>query len=280
MQTVKNYLLEFKQGTKKMFKEFFNKETNKKQRANMWTFSRILIAPIVPILTIISIISSSTAFLTVALGITTFGAITDFFDGRSARKHNSTSEFGKTLDQVADKLFSTSIGISLSLLNPLFLLNILGEALITSINIVYKFKNNNIHTYSSKLGKFKQWPLSLTFIVGIISQIIPNLSLLTNILIYTTFATQLFASTDYLIKYEKENKQIKVFQKQQIIENIIEQKTPDNSNNKTETLNNQKRIEELTKIRNLLLYEINKNKSSPESNPEINLKRARKNHQY
>lgn len=280
MQTVKNYLLEFKQGTKKMFKEFFNKETNKKQRANMWTFSRILIAPIVPILTIISIISSSTAFLTVALGITTFGAITDFFDGRSARKHNSTSEFGKTLDQVADKLFSTSIGISLSLLNPLFLLNILGEALITSINIVYKFKNNNIHTYSSKLGKFKQWPLSLTFIVGIISQIIPNLSLLTNILIYTTFATQLFASTDYLIKYEKENKQIKVFQKQQIIENNIEQKTPDNSNNKTETLNNQKRIEELTKIRNLLLYEINKNKSSPESNPEINLKRARKNHQY
>lgn len=280
MQTVKNYLLEFKQGTKKMFKEFFNKETNKKQRANMWTFSRILIAPIVPILTIISIISSSTAFLTVALGITTFGAITDFFDGRSARKHNSTSEFGKTLDQVADKLFSTSIGISLSLLNPLFLLNILGEALITSINIVYKFKNNNIHTYSSKLGKFKQWPLSLTFIVGIISQIIPNLSLLTNILIYTTFATQLFASTDYLIKYEKENKQIKVFQKQQITENIIEQKTPDNSNNKTETLNNQKRIEELTKIRNLLLYEINKNKSSPESNPEINLKRTRKNHQY
>ena len=38
---LKKHFKELESGTKIMFKEFFNKETNKKQRANMWTFSRL-----------------------------------------------------------------------------------------------------------------------------------------------------------------------------------------------------------------------------------------------
>ena len=53
-----NLAKEFKNGTKTMFKEFFKKETNKKQRANMWTFARFVI-PVITLIT--SIIAISTA---------------------------------------------------------------------------------------------------------------------------------------------------------------------------------------------------------------------------
>ena len=48
-ETISEFLKNFKSGTKLMFKEFFNKETNKKQRANMWTFSRLIISFLIPI---------------------------------------------------------------------------------------------------------------------------------------------------------------------------------------------------------------------------------------
>ena len=46
-------LKELNDGIKVMFKEFFNKETNKKQRANMWTFSRLVLAFFIPIMALI-----------------------------------------------------------------------------------------------------------------------------------------------------------------------------------------------------------------------------------
>lgn len=278
MQNIKKDWHDFKLNIKKMFKEFFNKETNKKQRANMWTFSRIIIALIVPILTTLSILTNIPALLITALGLTSFGAITDFFDGRSARKHNSTSEFGKTLDQVADKLFNTSIGISLSLLNPLFLLNILGEVLIASTNISYKLKYNNIDSSSSMIGKIKQWPLSLSFILGILSQIIPELSLITSIVIYSTLGIQLATSIDYAIKHEKEIKQINASQKQQSIENNTENKTLDKTYEKTVEIENDysKKIDQLIGLKEQVLYENNRHKVH---NPEQVLRKIRKNHQ-
>ena len=125
---VKKYLKEFKIGTKKMFKEFFNKETNKKQRANMWTFSRLIIPVITTILCVISLfVTNAVPLLIAAATLTGFGALTDYFDGKSARKHNSTSEYGKRLDQISDKVFSGMLGISLSILNPLFLITLLEE---------------------------------------------------------------------------------------------------------------------------------------------------------
>ena len=128
---IKKYLKEFKNGTKTMFKEFFKKETNKKQRANMWTFTRLIIPFITTIICIISLFVTNTIPLLIsAAALTGFGAITDYFDGRSARKYNSTSEYGKRLDQISDKVFSGMLGINLSILNPMFLITLLGEAII------------------------------------------------------------------------------------------------------------------------------------------------------
>ena len=46
-------------------------------------------------------------------GLYVVGALTDFFDGWLARTYNLTSEFGKFLDPIADKIFVASIMIML-----------------------------------------------------------------------------------------------------------------------------------------------------------------------
>ena len=144
-EEIKKYWEEFKSGTKTMFKEFFNKDTNKKQRANMWTFARFII-PIITLITSIIAISTASIPLFIATGIIAgMGAVTDYFDGKSARKHGSTSEYGKILDQASDKFFAGIIGINLLFLNPNYIYVLLGEALIAAINIGYKLKNKDCY---------------------------------------------------------------------------------------------------------------------------------------
>ena len=83
-------------------------------------------------------------------------SITDYFDGRSARKYNSTSEYGKRLDQISDKVFSGMLGINLSILNPMFLITLLGEAIISLVNITYKVKYPDIDISSTQIGRIKE----------------------------------------------------------------------------------------------------------------------------
>ena len=176
-----------------MFKEFFNKDTNKRQRANMWTFSRLVLSFGIPIVAIFGKLITATI-------LTSLAAFTDFMDGKSARKHKSVSSFGIKLDILADKVFSFMMGISLSLVNPLFLFNILGEAIISFINIYYKSKYNLLHPCSSFIGKIKQWPLFATFTLGYLTIFLPWLTNINNILIFISFILQLNVAKDYLIK--------------------------------------------------------------------------------
>ena len=200
---IKNYWLELKNGTKTMFKEFFDKETNKKQRANMWTFSRLVTSFLIPICSLISILTSNISLFITSIGITTFGGLTDFFDGRSARKHNSYSEFGKFLDQISDKLFSIMIGINLSLFNPLFLITLGGEFAIASLNALYKSKYPNLDIKSTQIGRIKQWPLFSSLVLGFLSTLVPVISPITNMFILITFAFQLLTTSSYIKENEK-----------------------------------------------------------------------------
>lgn len=198
-EEIKKYWSEFKSGTKLMFKEFFNKETNKKQRANMWTFSRLGTSFLIPICSLISIITANFSLFIASIGITGFAAATDFFDGRSARKHKSFSEYGKLLDQVSDKVFSIMVGINLALFNPLFLVTLLGESTIAGINISYKLKHNNINIKSTQIGRIKQWPLSISLILGFISMLIPSLNVAANIMVMLTLLFQIATAASYIV---------------------------------------------------------------------------------
>ena len=121
MKKLKNTILEFVNGTITMFKEFFNKQTNKKQRANMWSFTRLVL--VIPILFtfVLYIKSNNDNFLIVAGILALFGGITDYFDGKSARKYNSSSDYGKKLDQISDKTFCGVLSICLTLIYHLFI---------------------------------------------------------------------------------------------------------------------------------------------------------------
>ena len=204
------YLNKLLKGTRNMFKEFFSKKTNKKQRANMLTFSRLLIAPIIPIFAILGLPLAAAISVLV-------GGFTDYLDGKSARKYNSSSEYGALLDQVVDKVFSGFIGIALSILNPIFLINLLGEIVISTTNIGYKLKYKDLNTDSTIIGKIKQWPLALTFALGFGSFAIPGLINLTNYLIAFTSLMQVMTLGSYIIK---NNEQIKSTKRKQRIDKI------------------------------------------------------------
>ena len=233
-------LKEFNDGIKLMFQEFFNKNTNKRQRANMWTFSRLVLAFAIPIMALIGKISVNPFFYILAASATTIGTITDFLDGKSARKHNSTSNFGKKLDALTDKVFAFMLGISLSLINPLFLLNIWGEVMISYANIAYQKKYKQINLKSSLLGKIKQWPLSISFILGYLSIFLPQLFLTTNIFIIISFIMEIVVSQNYIDQNKYQVEEIKQSY------NVMEQK-----NEEVE----QKKIlkDEYIKLRDILL---------------------------
>lgn len=198
--SIKKYLKEFTFEIKNMFKEFFNKETNKKQRANMWTFLR-LISPI------FALISSICGFSFVSAIIIGFGGLTDFFDGRSARKHGSSSDFGKRLDQVTDKIFVILSGISASIINPIFIPVILMEASIASVNIYYKKKYPTINDKSAFIGKLKQFPLFSSMFMCFLSNINIYLKANANILVLLTVIMQSITLLHYTkTKYEEAKK--------------------------------------------------------------------------
>ena len=260
MPEIKKYISEFKNGTKTMFKEFFNKETNKKQRANMWTFSRLLISFIVPILMIISGIISSPILLGFAVGTTAFGALTDFFDGRSARKHKSYSEYGKLLDQIVDKIFSIMLGISLCILNPFFMINLIGEGIIAGINISHKKKYKDISLSSTKMGKIKEWPLFSSFALGFLSALLPTLTNITNILIMVTFLFQLGTMYSYIQQEQELDKMVKSSEIQKYLRQIKEdakdyEKTTilEKENNNANKVTSSSRKEQYIKLRNALV---------------------------
>jgi CDP-diacylglycerol--glycerol-3-phosphate 3-phosphatidyltransferase len=243
MDEIKKIWHQLKDGTKTMFKEFFNKETNKKQRANMWTFSRLIIAFIIPIVSAIAAITSSVPLIASTVALTGIGAMTDFFDGRSARRHHSTSEFGKLLDPITDKIFSLMVGLSLALFNPLFLIPLVGEAAITGVNTYYKTKHK-INVESTLIGKIKQFPLGITFGLGFLSALVPSITIVTNIMLALTTLMQCMTLGSYI----KENNKKVANQKLNTKEIEIKEKKEDEKE-----LTVTKRKEEYLTLRNLLI---------------------------
>jgi len=197
-------------GTKKLFTDFFSKENNKKQRANMWTFTRL-------VLPFLIVISSSKSFeekderkkkiyLAYSAILASFAAITDYMDGACARKYDATSEYGKLLDQIADKLFAFVLGLNLTNLDPKYLRVVIGEILIGTVNLYYKSKDENINITSTKIGKLKEWPLFITLASGYISSIDSRFTKLKDGLIDATNALQTLTITSYI---DQNNKLIK-----------------------------------------------------------------------
>lgn len=146
-----NFILEFKTQIRSI-----KKDGLKKQVPNMLTFSRA-ISPIIIIPTIIL------GRLDVAVVELIVFEITDFLDGRLARKYNCVSNFGVKLDAVCDKIFALGIMIPAIIKIPALFINLLLELGIGYVNIISESKNN--HPKSNIIGKIKTAFLSITLVL-------------------------------------------------------------------------------------------------------------------
>jgi len=202
----------------KQYKESHNEyfENIKKEKTFIKKFQKMLpnilttsrfIAPfiIVPI----ALSNLSTAFI-----ITIIFALTDAFDGYFARKYNAHSEYGRILDTICDKVFAVGITIPILIINPIMIITIILETVITAINLHSANKNNN--PKSTYLGKFKTCILSLNLILNYLNFINIPIILFTNII-------QLITAIDYykIDKKKDKEKNIKLehYKENQIIEN-------------------------------------------------------------
>lgn len=90
--------------------------------------------------------------------------LTDFFDGKIARKYNIQSKFGADLDAVCDKIVFLGLSLPLSFTNLAIFVNLFLEGLIAYVNI--RGRMNGRDTSTVFAGKVKTWILSITLIIG------------------------------------------------------------------------------------------------------------------
>ena len=89
---------------------------------------------------IITSVIAAGAFITgnisLSIGLYTYGAVSDFFDGFLARKLDAFSDVGRKLDALADKLYAGSLLIpSICLGNLLMIIPLILELQISNINL-------------------------------------------------------------------------------------------------------------------------------------------------
>ena len=259
---INDYKLIKKEYNERIEKENTYRDKIKKRIPNILTKSRIL-SPLV--IVPIAILGN---FTTVTIISVIFG-LTDAFDGKLARKWNATSEYGKLLDTIADKVFALTLSLPLLIANPLMIAPIvLLETAIGGIAIKSKLKNNTPH--STMLGKIKTCflytSLSLLYLFKCL-----NLSI--DKLIYLLGATNLLQTATAFQYYQIDKKESKKKQMENQI-NVINE-------DENQKMNNIKNSEK-SQIENSIKYskqeenkpELNKNNIQQELDEYIKLKES------
>lgn len=177
-------IVNFFKDFRKEFKSIKKKEI-KRQIPNLLTLSRGL----APIVIIPAILFNKLYFVIILLIIF---ALTDFLDGKIARKYNLVSEFGVKLDAVCDKIFAIGLIIPAIINHGIFIFNFVMEIAISYTNLLSYTKGNNPR--STIIGKIKTALLSLTLILAYI----PNMN---NLVIFIFSLITIICQVITLIKY-------------------------------------------------------------------------------
>ena len=136
----------------------------------------------------------------VAAALFIIASLTDMLDGKIARKYNLVTNFGKVMDQLADKLLVCSALICMIELRELpawmVIIIISREFIISGFRLVAS--DNGVVIAASYWGKFKT-----TFqMIGVVLLIfnIPALSMVTTIVIWIALALTVISLVDYVVK--------------------------------------------------------------------------------
>lgn len=127
---------------------------------NMLSMFRFLCTPIMMILFLVEIPNGIGVFA--ALAIYIIGSLTDMADGHIARKYNLVSDFGKFIDQIADKFLQTSALILVLMSNvieptwvAILILSIIVLRDITTSGIRQIAASKGVVVAADMLGKVK-----------------------------------------------------------------------------------------------------------------------------
>ena len=164
----------------------------KKIIPNILTFLRIIVTPVAIFLGICGHYKIL-AIMCVIL------ALTDFIDGKLARKWDVCSEFGARLDSIADKTLAIGLLIVLILKNNIFFYILILELLISIANITIFIKTNVVE--SLLIGKFKTWVLFITLILGLVNVFFPKIHILMNIGIICSIILEILTFFFYVRNY-------------------------------------------------------------------------------
>lgn len=185
---MKEQLEKYKKLFSLMLSDLKTQGNRHKQIPNILTMIRLF----APIVIIPSFVLGNIPF---AFGSIVAFSLTDALDGFIARTFKLTSELGKDLDAVADKLFAATLLISLSTVNPIYLFSLAFETVIGGV-CSYK-KLNHLDIKTCKIGKIKTILLDLFVVVGMGSLFIDLSPLLLNMMCITTGILQISTIKEY-----------------------------------------------------------------------------------
>jgi len=136
----------------------------------------------------------------IAMGIFILAAVTDFFDGYIARKRNLSTDFGKFMDPLADKVLVMSAMVYMVVLgdiSPLILILIESrEFVIAGVRMIAA--NKNIVISAGVLGKVKT-VVQMIMIPTVLANL-PHIffDIIGTILIYAAVILTVISAIDYI----------------------------------------------------------------------------------
>ncbi len=138
----------------------------------------------------------------IAVAIFIVASLTDFLDGKIARKYNLVTNFGKFMDPLADKLLVCSALICLIALDRIpawvVIIIIAREFIISGFRLVAS--DNGVVIAASYWGKFKTASQMIMVIVLVLNLPGQVFSVIGTVLIYLSLALTVISLIDYIAK--------------------------------------------------------------------------------
>ena len=193
------------------------KEFKYKNLPNVLTIIRILLIPVILIISVIENIGTNflqnELFMGVTLGnlviliIFIIASVTDFFDGKIARKYNLVTDLGKFLDPLADKLLVCCTFIYLIEIGKFnffglrwgFVVSIIiaREFAVTGLRLLAASKNGTVMA-AKMLGKCKTFIQMITIIVLLLNSF--SVEVIGFIFVMLSLILTVVSGIDYFVK--------------------------------------------------------------------------------
>lgn len=141
----------------------------------------------------------------IALALFVVASLTDFLDGKIARKYNLVTNFGKFMDPLADKLLVCSALICLQDLDRVpawvVIVIIAREFIISGFRLVAS--DNGVVIAASYWGKFKTTFQMLMIIYLVVDLQFAYANVVGMVLVYVALALTVISLVDYIVKNYK-----------------------------------------------------------------------------